>query len=40
MIIVPEGFFEDYAPADGWDPVRYSQIVKNGNSATYRDGAH
>ena len=39
-IIVPEGFFEDYASADGWDPVRYSEIVKNGNSATYRDGAH
>jgi hypothetical protein len=39
-MIVPEGYFEHYAAADGWDPVRYSEIVKNGNSATYRDGAH
>jgi hypothetical protein len=39
-IIVPEGFFDDYAPADGWDPGKYSEIVKNGNSGSARDGAH
>jgi hypothetical protein len=39
-IIVPEGFFDDYAAADGWDPERYSKIVKNGNSKHGKAGGH
>jgi radical SAM superfamily enzyme YgiQ (UPF0313 family) len=39
-IIVPEGFFDDYAQADGWDPRRYSEIVENKNSTNGKAGAH
>jgi radical SAM superfamily enzyme YgiQ (UPF0313 family) len=37
---LPEGFFDDYASADGWDSRKYSELVENSNRMKGKDGAH
>jgi radical SAM superfamily enzyme YgiQ (UPF0313 family) len=30
-MVLPEGYFEHFAAADGWDPEKYAVLVENGN---------